>query len=377
MKRIIVSAICVVMCCIFSCQYVAAVRAEATFEIDSIYFDYYDAVNLSTGVVVTPNVGVYGTFKNGVWEFVTSVWFTQTTVETYKAIGYFDVTGHWIETVTDVEEYMWLNVKVTYDNNHTLNFDKLETNDIRITLPDGTRLTDYFLSKVSDTSYLISFLVPLSNINYDFSQLSSLTMALPIDWEEGLVAGIPTYLTCTLKIDDFTLTYNATAITADEVAAIIDSLDNVETMLDEVTQNQNITVNEIIATREVIEQNGEKLQEISDKQDTIITELEQLPDALRDLEVGDPYEKSLDTSEIAAYESAYEKVMEEVDVDQVVNIMDGGISLNQDGMYNDQSFNSVSGLVMDIIDATGLMPLIMISLTFGLACFIIGRSGNL
>ena len=77
------------------------------------------------------------------------------------------------------------------------------------------------------------------------------------------------------------------------------------------------------------------------------------------------------------YESAYDKVMDEVDVDQVVSIMDGGISLNQDGMYNDQSFDSVSGLMTNIIEATGLMPLITLTLTFGLACFIIGRSGKL
>ena len=377
MKRIAVSAICVVMCCIFLCQHVAAEVLKVSFDVSSVTLVDIDAYNASDGLFNrTISEGIVGVYDGTSYFFDGAVGLTSASMDLYNFIANFKIEGQWESDIDNVSSYLWFSIYIDYSTNFTFRFDDVYYEKIKLVLDDGTEFDNYFLSDTGDYSYLLSFIIPLEDLSYDFASLNNFSVSLPLDCNTG-AGPYDIGVDCTLALSGIQLTYDLSAITSDDVDMIINSLDNVEVMLDEVKQNQNITVKEIIATREVIAENGEKLQEISDKQDTVITVLEQLPAELRDLEVGDPYDKSLDTSEIVAYESAYDAVMEEVDVDQVVNIMDGGISLNQDGMYNEQSFNSVSGLVMDIIDATGLMPLIMISLTFGLACFIIGRSGNL
>ena len=381
MKRIAVSAICVVMCCIFLCQHVAAAQGQANFNVTACTMMYARRYSASTGALEFQSselnsAAILG--SDGFYLFSgLDAYFHSDIVGASNYTVVCRLDGSWDNDPSE-GDLLWLTCRVTFGIDQTINYEDLLNTPVVLTAVsrNGSRydFTNYALAKESDTQYLLTWMVKVTDIT-DFNLVTdtaSLYIELPY---EPVVTSGSIYVTEYRVMFYLEITYNIPEINYD--ALILDSVDTSNELLQEVVSNQDITVKEIIATREVIAENGEKLQEISNKQDTVITVLEQLPAELRDLEVGDPYDKSLDTSEIVAYESAYDAVMEEVDVDQVVNIMDGGISLNQDGMYNEQSFNSVSGLVMDIIDATGLMPLIMISLTFGLACFIIGRSGNL
>ena len=364
MKKIVVSAICVVMCCIFLCQYAAAEVMRTSFDVSGITLFQIEVVNPSDGslnLMVYPNVA--GVYDGTSYFFDNITHLGKVSMDTYDFMGDFEIHGQWSTAVENVSSYLWFNVYIDYSSNFTLRSDEFYYDKISVSLPDGTLCDNYFLSNTGDYSYLLSFIIDLDDLDYDFANMSFFQVRLPIDCNTEVDLdgnGVLDYvIDCTLALSGITLTYDVPAMSED-LTLVLNSLDNVEAMLGTVIDNQNTTIDEVIATREVLEQLPAELAE-----------------ALRDIEVGDPYDKSLDTSDIAAYESAYDKVMDEVDVDQVVSIMDGGISLNQDGMYNDQSFDSVSGLMTNIIEATGLMPLIILTLTFGLACFIIGRSGKL
>lgn len=366
MKKIAVSVICLVMCCTFLCQYVSASTRQTNFICDSLILRELRMYTTSGAISsrVTKNLsGSMQSENSFLFDLSDSyIVFAESSLSTYNLGFVFDFYGSWTNDPGD-NELLYFTFRFSYGQDVNLDFDQLLSIPIELVILSNSgemiHLRDFALARETDTSYLMTWMLNVSDIPADFDIVNDVqryTVVAPFEpiFVNNYDSGVAVQISSATVNVYFEITYQLPADYYD--ALILDSVEQGLDLLNVVIQNQNTSIQEIIATREVIEQ---------------------LPSELRDLVVGNDYDKSLDTSDLAAYESDLNQVLQEVDVDQVVDLMNGGISLNQDGLYNEQSFDSVSDFMVQIINSTGLMPLIILTLTLGLACFIIGRSGKL
>lgn len=288
MKRIIVSAICVVMCCILICQPVAAAQGQTNFLADSMILTKLVRFNsdLSQNAVVDKNVaGVK--LSDNYYNFATSF---SLSLGTYGYGAIFDMVGSWDNDPGD-NNIIYLTFRFSYNNDVNINFDRLFTVPMSLTIYDNTGnsivLSDAAIAEETDTSYLLTFMQNISDID-TFNVVKDAvkySVLAPIESVDNTDYGGDVTEISDINVNIyFEVTYQLPDVNYD--ALILESVDQSNVLLNEVISNQDEALEQIIATREVIEANGEKLQEISNKQDTIITELEQLPDALRDLDLG-------------------------------------------------------------------------------------------
>lgn len=380
MKRILICMICFIMCCSLIIAPVSAAQGQTNFLADSMILSkLYQVKSTGNAAIDWNDIGV--NIGDNQFTFSKNVRITLNSSYTYG--GLFDFTGTW-DNDPGSNKLVYITFRISYNPNININFDKVYSVPIALTAYDSAgqsvSFTDVAIAEESPNSMLLTFMQNISSVD-EFNIVSDAvrySVLIPIETVGNVNANFASITSISVNIY-FEVTYQLPDINYDSL--ILESVNNSNDLINSVISNQNETIKQIIASKAVISANGQKLDEIASNQNTIIRELEDLPSqivsGLINGNVGSDYNKQLDTSEIVAYESALDRVMEQVDVDQVIDVMGDGISLNQPGMYNEQSFNSVSGLVMDIIDATSLMPLVMLSMSIGLACFIIGRSRNL
>lgn len=352
MKRIIAALICIIMCCTFLCQYVAAEVMKSSYSLSLVNLSKLHVYN-GDSLFTTLEVNQSGSRSGNTFTFTDYINLGESSISKYDIIAQFDLTGSWSAFSEVPNEYLYLSIYLDFVSGFPLRFDEFYYSGIKLILPDGTIFDNYFVSPTGDYSYLFSFVCALSQVTFDFSNLTSFSMCLPIDATPNDTAtDSDTLFDCTLVFDDIVLTYDMSPITSGDVDMIVNSLDGIDDMLNAIVQNQSVIIDEIIATRDVIDN---------------------LPEQLRDLVVGDPYTGNIDTSDLVGYESDKAVVENMIDVDDVNGIFESGLSLDQPGMYDQQSFDAVGGLMTDVIDALNIMPLIILSLSFGLIALVLNR----
>ena len=348
MKRILISMICLIMCCSLFVVSVSADTYTSNFMISRLQFSSLRGTHKVTSASQVVSIAKDMT-KVGPNFYETSVDLKlfQESLLNYDLVAAFQIYGSFDKNNGVVpDNYVSFNFSLRCTESKPIDFDDALNSQVRLTLPDiNTEIRNYVFTKMNDYQYQISFIAPLSGINYDYINSTYFRFYIPIKWIYSATYESDPLLV-QIMFDDISITYDSIPITAGDVDIIINDLDSIDTTLNAIKGQLDTLPGDVAAQ-------------------------------IKDIELGQDYNKGLDTSEIVAYESALDRVMEEVDVDQVIDIMGDGVSLNQPGMYNDQSFNSVSDLMTNIIDATGIMPLITLTLSIGLACFIIGRSGKL
>lgn len=346
MKRIFICMISLIMCCSFIIPSYSE-TFEVPFIINTLTFANARSYLKTTGAesiiqIQQPMTKV----SSNLYRWTGDILLSQESVQSRDWVFGFNMVGY-IDKISSItpDQYISFNVKLNFSESKPLDFSDLDNEYVRFVLPGGNSIRNYVITKLDNYSYQFSFIADLKYLNYDFYNATQLYFYIPSKWVYS-ASYRDDDLTVELGFDQLSLTFDTIPITAGDVDIIINDLDSIDTTLNAIKGQLDTLPGDVAAQ-------------------------------IKDIELGQDYNKNLDTSEIVAYESALDRVMEEVDVDQVIDIMGDGVSLNQPGMYNDQSFNSVSDLMTSIIDATGIMPLITLTLSIGLACFIIGRSGKL
>lgn len=368
--KISASILCVLMCCLFCVQYVAA-ETVANWSISSAVLYSIVFRNVSTGELKSVSQNKNGVISGSSISFSSGASIAAASQSSFNWSAVFQLYGSF-DHLNDVllpspDDYLWLSFSVdvsfVFDSRYTgvLDFDRLFDCDMSLVgyWPGGSKsFTDVTgISQVSDTEYILSFLIPSSLLDGDLIHIDHWSLTLPIQ-PKGTNVGLSNSVVINsilLNITNFTLTYEIPASTI-----IISGLENIGESLDNLASSVESgftqTITEIKATQDIIEQ---------------------LPDALRDLVVGEEYTGSLDTSELAGYESDLAAVKDKVDIDGVKDVLSSGVSLDGGDNYNQQSLGKVGDFMNELISASGLAPLISVTLTIGLACFVIGRTKNL
>lgn len=103
MKRIAVSAICVIMCCIFLCQHVAAEVLKVSFDVSSVTLVDIDAYNASDGLFnMTISRGIVGVYDGTSYFFDDAVSLVSASMDLYDFIANFKIEGQWESDIDNV-----------------------------------------------------------------------------------------------------------------------------------------------------------------------------------------------------------------------------------------------------------------------------------
>ncbi len=363
-----ISVVCVFMCCVFLMQYAAAEKTISAFSISNIVLTGLQFTSVSSGETKVVAKNVFGSFNGQIYHFDLvnqNMSFAVQSLSMYNWSLDFDIQGSFEQPsgmVPSDQDYLWLSFAVysTFEMHTTywgtINYDRLLDCALSLVayLPNNQTLTlsDCFgISEVSDKEYLLSFLVPASYLEgYDLIHCSKWHLTLPVQFTSGTMGAQINAMN--LRVDNFTLTYEIPPSTI-----IISGIDDIKSSLNsisnQISNGVNTVVNEIRTTQDIIEQ---------------------LPDALRDLVVGEPYTKELDTSAISEYESQMAVVESKMDIPGAIGILDSGLDLNGGDSFSSASFTSVGDFMQRLIDAAEVGPLIAVTLSLGFAAYLLGRT---
>lgn len=370
MKKIVASLICVIMCCTFLCQYVAAATTDTATFVPSSFMLY----NFFGVPYNTTDEESYS-YTNFVQDYTGFSFDYQGDEYPYYGCD-FQILGNWTDTsffnTTPYEKYY---LTFAYDTGESLSGELVNgCLWLRVLDSSGNWVTyydfDYAIVSYYTCTYSISdpdLIVPdnssafncrcyFSDVyisaNFDF-RIKDISVTKTYSADSG---GSSSGGSSSDSSSDTTTSGGSSGSGSGssdaDYTVIVNKLDKVGELLDDLAANDVKQIN-LLTTQNVL--------------------ISQLPDKLRDMDVGEDYTGSIDTSDLAGFESDKAAVESMIDVGGVIEVFDDGISLDQSGLYNDQSFAAVGGLMSDFIEATGIMPLIVLSLSFGLIALVLNR----
>lgn len=361
MKKILIGAICVVMCCTFFTQYVAAATI-VDFTCSSISIITMYTINKTTGVPVESS----SNNKNGVPVSGTSNSFTFSTIQSYARtfntnyVSYgFDINGSWSESNIGTD-YNWFSVDLGLNiiGNDTVRFNTSQFvncyKSMRFFCDTGVYDVPVDLFSfigLTDSSYRLMIYVDQQFL-HDLTTATKIELYVPYQLQG--TGGTPNYTTnFGITFSNIQLEYSL----PDNSTVIIENLGSIQDKLDNILIQNQTQIDEIILTKEAIQQLPDNIA-----------------DKLINADLGTADTTPVDTTDLKAYEDQLEIVEQYIKVDDVNAIFKDGISFDGGDNYSSGSLSSLSEFMTRIITVTGLDSLIVICLTLGTASFILGRT---
>ena len=151
MKRIMVSLICVIMCCSLLCAPVAAEVNTVSFNLSGITLTNIYRYDLNGKLLATSNFNVQGVCSANYWTFSPNFYQHTTEYPDHTFIAKLDFNGAWEETPTSVDEYLWFTISLDNIVDYEFYFSAFNMQQIKLTL-DGVEYDNYALSQTSNSS---------------------------------------------------------------------------------------------------------------------------------------------------------------------------------------------------------------------------------
>jgi len=231
MKRIMVSLISVIMCCAFVLP-VCADTYTSNFMISRLQFSSvrgYRKDGTNNPVVnIQEDMTKMGP---NFYEFTTDkLVLHEESLTEYDIVAGFQIWGSF-DKLDGVEpdSYVSFNFSLRVTENRPINFDDTLNQYVRLTLPDiNTEVRNYIFTKMNDYQYQISFIAPLSGIDYNYINSTYFRFYLPIKWLYDASTESDDFF-IQIMFDELSITYDSIPLKSSDVQLIINDLDSIDT----------------------------------------------------------------------------------------------------------------------------------------------------